>query len=253
VGAELTRLLEAAAPSVGLRLAMDTGILAVAAPDLAAQRGIAQNKTAGEDLWDHTLRTVDAVPAGRPIVRLAALLHDVGKPSTLAAGRFHHHDVEGARIADALLRRLRFPRATIEDVTHLVAHHMFTVDADPSDAAVRRFIRRIGPAHLDALFELRRADDIGSGVSPDDPATAAFRARVDAQVAARPPLDRGALAVDGDDLIRELGLAPGPSLGRVLDALLERVLVDPALNDRATLMLLAQGMLADMPPPEVPR
>ena len=253
VGAELSRLLEATAPSVGLRLAMDTGVLAVAAPELAAQRGVRQNKIPGEDLWDHTLRTVDAAPATRPIVRLAALLHDLGKPTTLADGRFHHHDVEGARLADALLRRLRFPRTTIEDVTHLVAHHMFTVDPDASDAAIRRFIKRIGPGHLEALFELRRADDIGSGVSPDDPATAAFRARVDAQLAARPPLDRCALAVDGDDLIRELGLGPGPSLGRVLDALLERVVVDPALNDRATLMLLAQGMLADMPPAEVRR
>ena len=79
----------------------------------------------------------------------------------------------------------------------------------------------------------------------------AFRARVDAQLAARPPLDRHALAVDGDDLIAGLGLAPGPRLGRMLDALLERVIDDPALNDRATLLLLAQGMLADMPGDEV--
>ena len=158
----------------------------------------------------------------------------------------------GPRIAETLLRRLRFARTTTDDVAHLVAHHMFTVEADPSDVAVRRFIRRIGPGQLDALFELRRADDIGSGLSPDDPATAAFRARVEAELAAEPPLDRHALAIDGDDLIRELGLEPGPSLGRVLDALLDRVIGDPALNDRATLMLLAQGMLADMPRAEVP-
>ncbi|HEY4189750.1 MAG TPA: HD domain-containing protein [Candidatus Limnocylindrales bacterium] len=248
VGAELERLLEAPAPSTGLQPAMDTGLLAVLLPELAAQRGVPQNKIPGEDLWAHTLRTVDAAPADRPVVRLAALLHDVGKPSTLADGRFHHHDAAGATLAEALLRRLRFPRTTIENVAHLVAQHMFTADPDASDAALRRFIRRIGPANVDALFELRRADDIGSGVSPDDPATAAFRARVGAQLAARPVLDRKALAVDGDDLMRELGLDPGPSLGRVLDALLDRVLVDPALNDRATLMLLAQGMLADMPP-----
>ena len=230
---------------------MDTGLVAAIAPELAAQRGIRQNKTPGEDLWDHTLRTVDAAPVGRPVVRLAALLHDIGKPFTLADGRFHHHDVEGARIVETLMRRLRFARTTTDDVAHLVAQHMFTVEADPSDVAVRRFIRRIGPGQLDALFELRRADDIGSGLSPDDPATAAFRARVEAELAAEPPLDRHALAIDGDDLIRELGLEPGPSLGRVLDALLERVIGDPALNDRATLMLLAQGMLADMPPAEV--
>ena len=96
-----------------------------------------------------------------------------------------------------------------------------------AEPAVRRFIRRIGREHVDALFELRRADDIGSGLPPDDPVTAAFRARIDAELAARPPLDRGALAVDGDDLIRDLGLEPGPRLGRVLDALLERVIARP--------------------------
>ena len=247
VGAELSRLLGAPSPSVGLRLAADTGLLAVIAPELAAQRGIPQNKIAGEDLWDHTLRTVDAAPAGRRVVRLAALLHDVGKPDTLADGRFHHHDAVGARMTEVILRRLRSSRPTIEAVAHLVRHHMFTVDPDATDVAVRRFIRRIGRDSVDDLFELRRADDVGSGLSPDDPATVTFRARVEAQIAARPPLDRSALAVDGEDLIRDLGLEPGPSLGRVLDALLEQVIGDPGLNDRATLMLLAQGMLADMP------
>ncbi len=251
VGAELSRLLDAPAPSVGLRIAAETGLLAVIAPELAAQVGISQNKTPGEDLWDHTLRTVDAAPAGRPIVRLAALLHDVGKPSTLGDGHFHHHDAVGAQLAEDMLRRLRFPRSTIDEVSHLVRHHMFGIESDPTEAAVRRFIRRIGPEHLESLFELRRADDIGSGQSPDDPATAAFRALVDAELAQRPPLDRNALAIDGDDLIRDLGLEPGPSLGRVLDALLDRVIGDPALNDRGTLMLLAQGMLADMPTNEV--
>jgi tRNA nucleotidyltransferase (CCA-adding enzyme) len=248
VGAELTRLLAAPAPSIGLRLAFDTGLLAVISPELAAQRGISQNKVPGDDLWDHTLRTVDAAPADRPVVRLAALLHDIGKPATLADGRFHHHDLVGARQAEALLRRLRYPRATIDEVSHLIRHHMFTVDPDATDAAVRRFIRRIGPGYVDALFELRRADDVGSGMPPDDPDQDAFRARIEAEMQARVPLDRSALAIDGDDLIRELGLQPGPRLGGVLEALVEQVIADPVLNDRATLMLLAQGMLADMLP-----
>jgi tRNA nucleotidyltransferase (CCA-adding enzyme) len=91
IGAEVTRLLAAPRPSVGLRLAEETGVLAVISPELAAQRGVPQNKVDGEDLWDHTLRSVDAAPAERPIVRLAALLHDIGKPATLADGHFHHH------------------------------------------------------------------------------------------------------------------------------------------------------------------
>ena len=245
IGAELEKLLAAPRPSVGLRLAEETGLLAVIAPDLAAQRGIPQNKIPGEDLWDHTLRTVDAAPSSRPVVRLAALVHDIGKPSTLADGHFHHHDVAGARIAETWLRGLRFPRAAADDVAHLVRHHMFWPDPGLSDAAVRRFLQRVGARHLDSLFALRRADDIGSG-APDDPALAVFRARLDAELAAEAALDRHALAIDGDDLMRELGLEPGPRLGRMIEALVDQVINDPVLNERATLLLLAQGMLADM-------
>ena len=144
VGAELSRLVEAPRPSVGLRIAADTGLLAVIVPELAAQRGIPQNTVPGEDLWDHTLRSVDAAPTERPVVRLAALLHDVGKPATLADGRFHHHDAVGAQQAATILRRLRFPKDTVDDVAHLVRHHMVTVEAEPSGPAVRRFIRSIG-------------------------------------------------------------------------------------------------------------
>jgi tRNA nucleotidyltransferase (CCA-adding enzyme) len=251
IGAELEKLLAAPRPSVGLRLAEETGLLAVIAPDLAAQRGIPQSKVPGEDLWDHTLRTVDAAPANRPVVRLAALVHDIGKPATLSDGHFHHHDVVGARIAEAWLRRLRFPRAVADDVAHLVRHHMFWADPTLTDAAVRRFLKRVGARHLDNLFELRRADDIGSGMSPDDEAQLAFHARLEAELAAEAALDRYALAIDGDDLMRELGLEPGPRLGRMIDALVDRVVDDPALNERATLLLLAQGMLADVD--EVPR
>lgn len=246
IGAELEKLLATPRPSVGLRLAQETGLLAVIAPELAAQRGIPQNKIPGEDLWDHTLRTVDAAPMSRPVVRLAALVHDIGKPATLSDGHFHHHDVVGARLAADWLRRLRLPKAAVDDVAHLVRHHMFWADPTYTDAAVRRFLKRVGARHLDNLFALRRADDIGSGAEPDDPAQAEFRARLDAELAAEAALDRYALVIDGDDLIRELGLGPGPLLGRILDALVDRVITDPALNERATLMLLAQGMLADM-------
>jgi tRNA nucleotidyltransferase (CCA-adding enzyme) len=246
VGAELAKLLGAPAPSVGLRLAQATGILAVISPELAAQVGIAQNKLPGEDLWDHTLRAVDAAPADRPIVRLAALLHDIGKPSTRADGRFHHHDAAGAALAESLLRRLRYPRSAADEVTHLVRHHMFPVDPEATDAAIRRFIKRIGRDRLDALFALRRADDIGSGMPPDAPELLAFQARVAAELEAEVALERNALAVDGTDLIGELGLEPGPTLGRVLDELVDRVITDPGLNERGSLLLLAQGILADM-------
>jgi putative nucleotidyltransferase with HDIG domain len=246
IGTELEKLLATPRPSVGLRIAEETGLLAVLAPELAAQRGVPQTKVPGEDLWAHTLRTVDAAPASRPVVRLAALVHDIGKPATLADGHFHHHDVVGARLATDWLRRLRLPRAAIDDVAHLVRHHMFWADPDLTDAAIRRFLKRVGARHLDNLFALRVADDIGSGVGPEDPVRDAFRVRLDAELAAAAALDRSALAIDGGDLMQELGLTPGPLLGRIIDELVERVINDPDLNERATLLLLAQGMLADV-------
>ena len=245
IAAELDLLLAAPEPSVGLRLMSDTDLLVPIAPDLAAQRGIAQHKIDGEDLWDHTLRAVDAARADRPIVRLAALLHDIGKPTTLADGHFIGHDTVGAELAVAFLDRLRAPHIVRDRVAHLVRQHMFSYEPGWSDAAVRRFIQKIGGNALEELFELREADNIGSGLPAEAGLLDELRARVRAELEAETVLDLRGLAIDGSDLMAALGMAPGPSLGRMLDDLLERVIVDPALNDRPTLLLLAQTALAD--------
>ena len=242
---ELEKLLAAPRPSDGLRLLAETGLLAVVSPDLAGQRGVPQNKVAGEDLWDHTLRTVDAASPARPVVRLAALVHDIGKPATLDDGPFRGHEVVGATLAATLLERLRMPKAVSDRVVHLVRLHMFAYEPDWGDAGVRRFIRRVGRAELEDLFALRAADSVGSGLAADAGGLDELRARVHEQLAASAVLDRGGLAIDGDDLMRDLGLPQGPTLGRVLDRLLERVIADPAVNDRPTLLLLAEELLAD--------
>jgi putative nucleotidyltransferase with HDIG domain len=248
IAAELDKLLGAALPSVGLRLLSDTGLLGPISPDLAAQRGISQNKVPGEDLWDHTLRSVDAAPAARPVVRLAALLHDIGKPATFADGHFLGHDAVGAELADAFLDRLHEPRAVRIRVVELVRHHMFNYESNASDAAVRRFIgkhRLLGEGMLDDLLALREADNIGSGVPAEAGRLVELRRRIAEQVAAEAVLDRRGLAVDGTDLMAELGVEQGPLLGRILDELLERVIADPGVNDRPTLLLLAQAMLTE--------
>ena len=243
VGAELAKLLAAPSPSVGLRLMAQTGLLAVLAPQLEHQRGMSQNKIAGEDLWDHTLRTVDAAP-NRPLVRMAALLHDIGKPDTLSDGHFHGHDIVGATLARAFLADLHAPRAQQERVAHLVRHHMFDYQTKWTDAAVRRFIRKVGPGSMDDLLALRIADNIGSGVPADAGLLPELAKRVDAELAAHAVLGRADLAVDGRDLIEELGLRPGPEVGRLLDDLTERAIAEPALNDRAILLELARHRLA---------
>ncbi len=237
VSAELEKLLASPRPSIGLRHMADTGLLEVLLPEIAAQRGVPQNKIEGEDLLDHTLRSVDAVPVDRPVVRLAALLHDVGKPGTLDDGPFRGHEVVGAELAEKVLERLRTPKVAIERVVRLVRHHMFTYEPDWGDAGVRRFIQR--------LFALREADNVGSGVPAESHGLDELRARVGVELDASVVLDRSRLAVRGDDLMSELGLPAGPRLGRILDGLLERVVAEPRLNDRATLLLLAESMLTE--------
>jgi tRNA nucleotidyltransferase (CCA-adding enzyme) len=241
VAAELTKLLAAPRPSVGLRLMERTGLLAVIAPDLARQVGVPQNKITGDDLWAHTLRTVDAAP-NRRLVRLAALLHDVGKPDTLADGHFHNHEKVGATLAREFLARLHAPRLTQERVAHLIRLHMFSYEPDWTDAAVRRFIRRAGTGAVDDLLALRAADNEGSGLAPQSGSLTALAARVKSQLEACVPLGRNQLLIDGDDLRTELGLTPGKALGRILDELTERVIAEPALNDRAILLELARTM-----------
>ena len=245
VAAELDKLLAAPLPSVGLRLMADTGILGQVSRDLASQHGVAQNKIEGEDLWQHTLRAVDAAPVDRPIVRLAALLHDIGKPQTAADGHFYGHERVGAELADAFLTRLHYPRAVVERVVELVRQHMFLYESEWTDTAIRRFIAKVGVPVLDDLFELRRADNVGSGRPPDAAGLDELRGRVESQLAARVALDRSGLAIDGEDLIRELGLQEGPRIGVLLDALLERVMTDPALNDRPTLLLIARSLVEE--------
>jgi tRNA nucleotidyltransferase (CCA-adding enzyme) len=243
--AELLKLLAARRPSFGLTLMADSGLLAVIAPDLARQRGLSQNKIGGEDLWDHTLRTVDATP-DRQVVRLAALLHDVGKPDTLADGHFHGHEAVGSREwPETCWPAFTRTRLLQERVAHLVLNHMFAYEPNWTDAAVRRFIRKVGPSAVHDLLALRAADNVGSGLPADSGNLPELALRIDAQLAASVVLGRGQLAVDGDDLMAELGLPQGRLLGRLLDDLTERVVAEPELNDRAILLDLARQQMSD--------
>ncbi len=244
IAAEMRSLLATDARGKGLRLLADSGLLEHLAPELTAQNGVPQNKVAGEDLWDHTVRSVEAAPAEPPYLRLAALLHDLGKPSTMADGRFVGHETVGADLARALLDRWHWPTAERDRIVHLIRHHMFGYVPRWSDAAVRRFIVKVGPDALDDLFLLREADNVGSGLPRDAGRLAELRARVALELDSGAPLDLRSLAVDGTDLMTEFGWQPGPIVGATLRRLLDRVIADPTLNTRERLLSLARSMVA---------
>jgi tRNA nucleotidyltransferase (CCA-adding enzyme) len=247
VGAELRKMLRADPPSRGFVIMAETGLLEPLLPDLAAQRGLPQDKIPGHDLWQHSLLTLDAAAQLDPAsdrLRLAALLHDIGKPATYAEGRFIGHDVEGARLAETLLSRLAWPRREIEPVVALVAGHMFSYERRWSDAAVRRFLRRTGRELVADQLRLRQADNVGSGLPADAGHLDELRDRIESVLREEPALSLAELAVDGNDLLAELELAPGPLVGELLDRLLELVIERPERNTRRELLGTARQMLA---------
>ena len=238
---ELDRLLAAPRPSVGLELLREAGLLGLWLPELERCVGVPQNRFHAHDVYVHSLASCDAAPAGHRVVRWAALLHDVGKPDTRVErdgeGTFHNHQFVGAALADTLLARLRVATETRARIVHLVREHMFDYRPEWSDAALRRWLRRVGPDAVADLFDLRIADYIGNGLRAGYPAYLdAMAARVDALLAQGDALDVRALAVDGHDVMRALALPPGPRVGEALAALLEEVLDRPERNTRAALL-----------------
>jgi tRNA nucleotidyltransferase (CCA-adding enzyme) len=217
-------------------------LLAVIVPELARLRGVPQSKAVPGDALEHTLRTVDVAAPDPIAVRLAALLHDLGKADTLRDGHFIGHESRSAELAEGVLRRLRVARSLAEPVVGAIRHHMYAYDSEWTDAAVRRFVRRLDGVDRELLFALRRADNAASGVGTvGDANQDELEARISEQLAAEPGLlVQHRLAIDGHDLQRELGMAPGPEIGEVLERLTEAVLDDPSRNRRDILLDLAR-------------
>ena len=249
IGQELRKLMHAREPSRGLQVMAASGILAAAIPELAAQIGVPQNKVPGMDCWDHTVATVDAarrLAPGDEVLALAALFHDAGKPQTGGNGHFFGHEQAGARIAEAVLRRIAIPHEEVDRVVHLIRHHMFGYEPAWSDAAVRRFVLRVGSDTVDQVLLLREADNLGSGQHADQGHLLEFRRRIAEQEQRGFARSTSDLAVNGFDLQRELGLEPGPAVGMLLGRLLESAIADPSRNTYRQSIVDARGWLPEI-------
>jgi len=239
---ELDRMLTARMPSRGFEVLREAGLLPIWLPELAACRGVPQNRFHAYDVYFHSLYTCDAAPRGKPEVRWAALLHDLGKPGTRVErrgeGTFYNHQFVGAEIAERLLERLRMPVARRERIVHLVREHMFDYQPGWSDGALRRWLRRVGPDSVADLFDLRIADMLGNGLKQGFPVyLEQMRGRIERLLAESSALSVTDLEVDGRDVMRELSVPPGRAVGETLDALLEEVLDDPSRNTREHLIM----------------
>ncbi|MBM3261155.1 HD domain-containing protein [Candidatus Kaiserbacteria bacterium] len=235
---ELMRILMSPGPMQALYMAQKLGILKYIIPELEEGIGIDQNQAHSYDVFEHNMRSLQhAADKNWPLeVRLSALLHDVGKPTSRRWSdekkdwTFHGHEVIGAKMAKKILQDLRFSRETIENVTNLIRWHMFFSDPDTVTlSAVRRMIVNVGKEHIEELLNLRMCDRIGTGRPKEQP----FRLRKYMSMvdeAMRDPVSVGMLKIDGKRLMDVTYETAGPRIGWILHALLEEVLDDPAKN-----------------------
>ena len=247
---EWVKTMKARRPSRAFDVMRRTGILAVSCPELLEGWGVAQNKYHAYDVWRHGMECMDACQ-GDPILRIAAVLHDVGKPRSRAHSdktndwTFYDHERIGAEIAEPICARLRFSNDERARIVDLVRHHLFHYSPEWTDATVRRWIRRVGKQRVDDLYVLNEADVRGKGrdCAEDLAALEALKAHVSKVLLAGDALSTRDLKVNGRDLMKELGVAPGPILGELLEALLEAVVAEPSLNEREALLSLARELL----------
>jgi poly(A) polymerase len=219
---ELRRMLTSERPRRAIELLDASELLEVILPEVAACKGVPQSGYHTHDVYGHTLLTVERVP-GDLVLRLAALFHDVGKPSTATPdGAFTGHENVGAELARSALERLRFSQKEIETVVKLVRLHLRPVyyRSEWTDGAVRRLARDAGQ-ELDRLMALSRAD-VGASAYPEPEKLDELQARLDAVRSEKP--SRLKPLVTGADVMRLRAVPPGPEVGRVKQRLQELVI-----------------------------
>jgi poly(A) polymerase len=254
---EFSRLMLSPDPRVGLQILVETGLADQMLPELPALRLEGDEHRRHKNVYEHTLTVVDQAIALEPrlgggpdlVTRLAALLHDIGKPRTRRFGddgsvSFHHHDVVGAKMAAKRLTALRFSGDEVKAVARLVELHLRFHGygaGEWTDSAVRRYVRDAGDL-LDRLHVLTRADCTTRNRQKADRLRRAYddlETRIE-RLAEQEELDAMRPDLDGQQIMAALGIAPGPAVGEAYRFLLElRIDEGPLGEDRARERLLA--------------
>nr|MBQ2234082.1 HD domain-containing protein [Treponema sp.] len=260
---ELVKLLKSPKPSVGLKLLEDTNIMKLFLPELLEGRNCIQNDVRGYhvfDVLDHNFYSCDGAPVHKVNVRLAALLHDIGKPASKVVRvtdegeiyNFFSHEKYSETIARKLLTKLRFSNNEINNVCHLIENHMFHYEESWSDAAIRRFVVRVKPENIEDLIDLRLADMYGKYNMPIQIKESnacdlliQLQDRIKKIQEENSAFTLKSLAVSGKDLM-EIGIPSGKLIGKILDSLLETVLDDPKQNSKDVLLNIAKNLYEQM-------
>ncbi len=252
VAGEFLRIIDSPTPMQGIIFLERLGLIDTVLPEIKASIGCEQGGIHAYDVYEHLLRTLQAAAdkGYSTEMRLAALLHDIGKPASRREGgknkqySFFGHEVIGARMTRKILDRLKLPRELIDTVEKLVRWHMFFSDPDEITlSAVRRTIVRIGEDQIDNLLNLRVCDRIGTGRPKEQPFRfRKYKAMVDE--ALRDPISVKLLNITGDKIMEISGEKQGKRLGYVLHALLEEVLIDTSKNTPDYLEERTKALLA---------
>lgn len=243
---EFMKILMVKKPSNGFRILRRSGLLVQIIPELLEGFMKRQNSYHYYTIYKHIMETIDRIEPD-PVMRLTALLHDIAKPRVRqrinGKFRFFRHAEESALLAGEIMERLRLSNEVIREVTNLIEFHMINYDRDWTDGAVRRLTRRVGPENIDNLIKFRKADLSAHGPGEEEITLLSELEKRAEGIRKGSMVNRVAdLAIDGDKVMRILGISPGPDVGRVLKILLERVTDDPDLNTEDRLTDLLKGM-----------
>lgn len=244
---EFLKILKTPYPAEGIELLDQTGLLTYILPELQAGKGVEQGGHHTTHVWTHSLDALRECPSPDPIVRLATLIHDIGKPETVGSRNgeitFYNHEVVGARTAKKIAKRLKLSKKNLDRLFILVRYHMFYYQPHNTDAAIRRFMRKVGLENVDDILDLREADRLGSGAKRTSWRLEEMKQRMIEQL--HQPMDTTDLAIDGHDLMAAFEKPPGPWIGQIMDELLELVLENPELNTKNELINQSKILFAD--------
>lgn len=242
---EFMKMLKSNHPKKAIELMDQTNVLKYVLPELLLCKGVLQGGHHTTDVWVHSLDALATCPSKDPIVRLATLIHDIAKPQTFAQKNgqitFYNHEVLGAHMAKTIARRLRLSKDEVDRIFILVRNHMFYYQPENTDAAIRRFMRKVGLTNVDDILALREGDRLGSGAKKTSWRLEEMKQRMLDQL--NQPMEVRDLAINGHDLMTQFNLKPGPILGIILNQLLEEVLTNPQLNTKEQLMTQAHLLL----------
>ncbi len=248
---EFVKIINSENPSRGIVLLQKFGLLKYIIPELEEGIGVEQSGEHVYDVWQHLLYALQHAADKKWSfeVRLAALFHDIGKPKSrrleARPGKkmytFYGHEVVSSRIAKKIMERLKFSRKEIELVEKLVRNHMFFSDTELITlSAVRRIITKIGKEYIWDLMNLRECDRVGTNKKETSYRLRKYHAMI--EEALRDPISVAQLKINGEYMMKELGITPGPRMGWMLNALLEEVLDDPTKNTVEHLSELVQSL-----------